>query len=483
MNNQSSPSSATHKTYEIGLLALFTLIFSSMMGGGVFDIPQNIAHQSLLPAILISWIITIIGMSFLAWAFVYITYKKPEIDSGIYGYAKHGFGDYVGFNSAWGYWLNALLGNTSYLIYIFATLGHFGFFKFFTDGVNTLSLICESLLIWIIYFLIARGIKEAAIINIIISFIKIAALIIIIIVFFYAFNWQQFITNFHHDLNINNHNEFNMGSIFSQIKNTMLVTVWDFLGIEAACIYAIRAKNMQDVAKATVLGLTAVLIIDILISLLPFGITTTNIISGLSTPSVTGVLNIIIGAVTANAVRIMILVSVLGALFAWTMLATNIVYLGAIDKTMPKIFNKVNKNNVPIGSLLMSVIALQIFLLGAYFTNSAYLTMIKLATSLILVPYLLATLFAFKLIITNKTIDYLSLAKGIVAVSYACWLIYAGGVYYLCLGAVLYSIGALIYIVARIQHQATIFSNYYEKFICGIILFTTLILLLYSVLL
>jgi amino acid transporter len=47
--------------------------------------------------------------------------RKPELDAGIFAYAKAGFGDYVGFNSAFRYWASACAGNTSYWVLIMAT--------------------------------------------------------------------------------------------------------------------------------------------------------------------------------------------------------------------------------------------------------------------------------------------------------------------------------------------------------------------------
>ena len=154
---------------DLTFFALFSLTFGSMMGSGVFDIPQNIANRAGAIAVVLHWGIVAIGMIALAWSFVYISGKRPDIQSGIYGYAKFGFGDFVGFNSAWGYWLNALLGNASYLIYIFATLGNF--FLIFghgnTAGATLPAFIGESILIWVVYAMIVVGIKEASYINII----------------------------------------------------------------------------------------------------------------------------------------------------------------------------------------------------------------------------------------------------------------------------------------------------------------------------
>ena len=58
---------------DLGCFALFSLIFGSMMGSGVFDIPQNVAHKAGAVAVIISWVITAIGMLALGWAFSYIS--------------------------------------------------------------------------------------------------------------------------------------------------------------------------------------------------------------------------------------------------------------------------------------------------------------------------------------------------------------------------------------------------------------------------
>ncbi len=300
---------------DLSFVALFSLIFGSMMGSGVFDIPQNISHGAGVIAISIGWIITTIGILSLAWAFIYITRKRPDIQSGLYGYAKHGFGDYIGFNSAWGYALNSLLANASYLIYICATLGNFAMFHYFGKGNTISALAAETILIWAVYFLINRGIREASYVNILISSIKILTLIAVIIVFIIGFHWARFKTNIHF--------EVKLGSIFDQVKSTMLVTVWDFTGIEAACIFALRAKKMQDVAKATLLGAIVVCIIDATISILPFGMLPGDVIRNLSTPSTAGLLASIYGVTSGDIIRVTVIISVAGALLAWTMLATN----------------------------------------------------------------------------------------------------------------------------------------------------------------
>jgi arginine:ornithine antiporter/lysine permease len=454
MDTMSNIKTTATNIKDLSFVALFSLIFGSMMGSGVFDIPQNISHGAGVAAISIGWIITTIGILSLSWAFIYITNKRPDIQSGLYGYAKHGFGDYIGFNSAWGYALNALLANASYLIYICATLGNFAIFKFFGKGNTIPALMVESLLIWVVYFLINRGIREASFINILISAIKILTLIAVIVVFFVGFHWTQFKSNLHF--------EVKLGGIFDQVKSTMLVTVWDFTGIEAACIFALRAKSMQDVAKATLLGAIVVCIIDAIISILPFGMMPGGAIRELATPSTAALLSSIYGAYSGDIIRITVIISVVGALLAWTMLATNMFYVAAEDKTMPKFLLKMNKKNVPVNCVLLSSLAAQLFIILAFFTNSVYLAMIQLATSLILLPYLLATLFAMKLVLETGKVDTLSFIKGLLAVLYGIWLVYSGGIMFLALSCLMYLVGAVFYFIARYEQQKTLFANKFE---------------------
>lgn len=456
---------------ELSFVALFSLIFGSMMGSGVFDIPQNVSNRAGVIAVSLGWVITVIGILALSWSFIYITRKRPDIQSGLYGYAKHGFGDYIGFNSAWGYALNALLANASYLIYICATLGNFALFKFLGKGNTLSSLLTESILIWIVYFLINRGIREAAYVNVMISSIKFLTLIAVIIILIIGFNYAKFKSNLHF--------EFKLGSIFEQTKSTMLVTVWDFTGIEAACIFALRAKSMQDVAKATLLGAISVCVIDAAISILPFGILPGEMIRNLATPSTAGLLESIYGVTSGAIIRITVVISVIGALLVWTMLAANMFYVAALDKTMPKFLTKMNNRNVPSHAVLISSLAAQIFIILAFFTHAVYLMMIQLATSLILLPYLFASLFAMKLVIVERKIDILSVIKGILAVFYGIWLVYSGGMVFLALSTLMYLVGAIFYISAKYEQQQPIFENGFELGLFIIFVLVTLFTLVF----
>jgi arginine/ornithine antiporter arcD len=110
---------------KLSFSAMLALVVGSMIGGGIFSLPQNISAAASPGPMIIGWIITGMGMICLAMVYQKLAVLRPDLANGIYAYAKAGFGDFVGFNSAWGYWLSALIGNVGYLVLLFSTIGKF----------------------------------------------------------------------------------------------------------------------------------------------------------------------------------------------------------------------------------------------------------------------------------------------------------------------------------------------------------------------
>ena len=452
---------------KLGLGALVALVVGSMIGGGIFSLPQNIAASASPGAVLIGWAITGVGMLTLAFVFQTLANRKPNLDGGVYVYAKAGFGDYMGFSSAWGYWISAWIGNVSYMVLLFSTLGFF--VPIFGEGNTLPAIVGASVLLWLLHMLVLRGIKEAAIINMITTVAKIVPLAMFVVLAAVAFKLDIFTADFWGEGNVE------LGSVMDQVRNMMLVTVWVFIGIEGASIFSARAKNRSDVGKSTVIGFIGVLLILVMVNVLSMGIMNQPELAGLKNPSMAGVLEHVVGSWGAMLISVGLVVSLAGALLSWTLLCAEILFASASDHTMPAFLRKENANKVPANALLLSNLMIQLFLIITLFNDATYLKLLYLATSMILVPYFWSAAYGLLLAVRGETYENQAgertkdlLIAG-VATLYAVWLVYAGGVQYLLLSALLYAPGAILFAKAKMEINKPVFTGI-EKVIFAAVL-------------
>ncbi|WP_431080332.1 arginine-ornithine antiporter [Pseudomonas thivervalensis] len=441
---------------KLPLGALVALVVGSMIGGGIFSLPQNVAARAGVGAVLIGWGITAVGMLTLAFVFQTLANRKPALDSGVYAYAKAGFGDYMGFSSAWGYWISAWMGNVGYFVLLFSTLGYF--FPVFGQGNTPVAIGCASLLLWAVHFLVLRGIKEAAFINLVTTVAKVVPLLMFIVLAAVAFKAEVFTRDIWGAMSPD------LGSVMDQVRHMMLVTVFVFIGIEGASVYSARAQKRADVGRATVIGFLGVLALLVLVNVLSLGVMSQPELAQLQNPSLAGVLEHVVGPWGALLISLGLAVSLLGALLSWALLCAEILYATARDKTMPAFLTKENTNHAPVNALWLTNGMIQLFLLITLFSAGTYTSLIYLASSMILVPYLWSAAYAVLLCVRGETYERASarrmkdLCIGGVALCYAVWLLYAGGVKYLLLSALLYAPGVILFAQAKREQGQPLFT-------------------------
>ena len=458
----------TDSTQKLKLGALIALVVGSMVGGGIFSLPQNIAASASAGATLIGWLITGVGMLTLAFVFQTLANRKPQLDGGVYVYAKAGFGDYMGFSSAWGYWISAWIGNVSYMVLLFSTLGYF--FPVFGEGNTLPAIVCASVLLWMLHFLVLRGIHEAAFINTVTTIAKMVPLALFIIIAAIAFKLDVFTSDFWGESNTE------LGSVMDQVRNMMLVTVWVFIGIEGASIFSARAEKRSDVGKATVLGFIGVLLLLVLVNLLSQGILAQAQLAGLKNPSMAAVLEHVVGPWGAMLISVGLIVSLAGALLSWTLLCAEILFASASDHTMPAFLRKENINKVPVNALWLSNGLIQLFLIITLFNDATYLKLLYLATSMILVPYFWSSAYALLLAARGETYENdagqrnKDLLIALISTVYAVWLVYAAGVQYLLLSALLYAPGAILFAKAKRELGQAVFTGVEKLIFLGVLI-------------
>ncbi|MDO4636599.1 MAG: basic amino acid/polyamine antiporter [Lautropia sp.] len=454
------------KKSQIGLLSLTALVISSMIGSGIFSLPQNMAAVAGTKALLIGWLITGVGIIFLGLSFSALSRLRPELDGGIYTYARDGFGDLIGFLSAWGYWLCTTIGIVGYLVVAFEAIGTFvdvPGLMLFGKGNTFLSFACGSAIAWLVYALVASGIREAASVNLIATFVKVFPLVLFIGLAALHFDPAIFMHDWAGSDILNNGTP---SDSLDQVRNTMLITLWVFTGIEGAAVLSKHARRRVDIGRATILGVVLVLGMYVAITLLAQGLLPRAQIAVLPNPSMAGILAYLVGPWGKVLISACLIVSVLSSYLSWTLYATEIPHMAAKNGAFPAAFIALNRNNVPTGSLLFTTLTVQLCLFLVWQTGNSYETLLTISTSMILVPYLLIGMYLCKLAFSQGQ-PWKYKLTGLIATPYALWILYAAGIDHLLFSVLLYLPGILLFLYSQRRHHGRWHFGLADKVILG----------------
>lgn len=445
---------------KLGLLALIAIVVGSMLGGGVFSLPQNTAESSAVGPVIIAWLIAGVGVYFIANTFRVLSDIRPDLQAGVYMYAQEGFGKFIGFNVAWGYWLMTALGNVAFAVILMDAFDDF-FPGVFTNGNNLNSIVCGSVLIWGYNFLVLGGTKSSGFINTIGTIAKLIPLILFVIILGVMIDYSQLFHNFWGDSPaiaqvVNNKLETTPSPIESQIFAPLTVALWSFIGVEGAVVLSGRAKNTKDVGKATLLGFVIALVIYMLLSVLPFGAMTQAELTQVANPSTAGVLAKVVGDAWGNwLMSVGLIISVLAGWLAWTMLCAEIPMTAGENGAFPKAFAKRNKNDSASVSLWVSSFIMQAAMLLVYFSNNAWETMYNICALMVVPAYFTTTLFMVKLCVKKEFFKYTkkgytsALIGGILGALFCGLILYASNIVYVLLIPILMTVGLPLFVWTR----------------------------------
>lgn len=448
----------------LGFTKLVAVIIGSTLGSGIFTVSGDMAASGAhTGAILIGWAIAGVGMLSLMMCYYGLNKFRPDLTNGIYSYASEGFGHFMGFNSAWGYWISALLCNVSYVCLLFGALGYF--IPAFGAGNNLLSIVVGSVFVWVMAALVMRGVSSAAFLNVITTVAKVLPLLVFIIaiIVFRAFDADIFMENF-----------WGTGEmpLSEQIMSTTSATVWSFIGVEGAVVLSGRAKKSSDVGKASITGFLCLLALYVLIAVLTVGSVPIEELAGYNTPQLAQVLEHAVGPWGAALVNLCVVLSLLGAFLGWTIIAADCPYSAAQQGVFSKLFMKSNEHDAPVSSLLITNAIVQVFLIIMYFNESTYQLFYGISTLMIMVPYLFSGAYYLKFAITDKgklmkTSSDRAQAYifGFLGTVYGFWMLYSSGLSNLMISTILYLPGLIVYAIGRKEKGLKLFDKTYEAII------------------
>lgn len=461
-----SPSDAgPRRAVPLGVGTLTAMVVGSMVGAGVFSLPATFAGETGVLGALVAWLVAGTGMLMLALVFQTLALRKPELDAGVYAYARAGFGQYVGFLSAIGYWASACAGNVTYWVLIMSTAG--AVLPALGAGDTPLAIAVASVGVWVFYALVRRGVRAAATLNRVVTIAKVVPILVFVVLALTVLDPAVFAANLQGGADA--------GSLLDQVRGTVLVTVFVFIGVEGANVYSRHARRRRDVGRATVLGFLAVLAIFASVTIVSYGVLPRAEIAELRQPSMAGVLEAAVGPWGTGLVSVGLVISVLGAYLAWTLMAAEVLLVAAGDGDLPRFLARTNRADAPGSALLMSTVTTQVLLVLTFFSEDAFTFALNLTSALVLVPFLLVAGYGLKLAATGETYTGTTatpaaaggrthtrtreLVVAAVATLYAAFLLWAAGPAFLLVSFIVYAPATVLFAMARREQGRAVFSG------------------------
>lgn len=402
---------------ELGPWMLTALVAGNMVGSGIFYLPTELAGYGSIS--LLAWIFTSCGALLLALVFAKLSMLMPRV-GGPYAYCREAFGEFVGFQMAYNYWIALWIGNAAITV---ALAGYVGVFFPALNNSPLLSFCVSAGTLWILTIINILGVRWAGITQLVTTILKFFPLILISIVGLV----------FMHPQNIP---AFNItgSSNFSALSGAATLTLWAFIGLESATIPAEDVVNpKRNIPRATIIGTAIAAVIYIAGTLAVMGQIPAAQLSH-STAPFADAAKILFGPVGASLIAVGAIVSCLGALNGWTLLPAQVLLATSRDGLFPKIFAKESRFDTPANGLIFTSILITGMLLltlnKGLVKQFQFITL--LATLAGLIPYFFTTMA--ELMIFMKDRDLVKHEKlipsviiAILAGIYSFWTIMGSG--------------------------------------------------------
>jgi APA family basic amino acid/polyamine antiporter len=422
---------------SIGTRTATALVVGNMVGSGVFLLPAALASEAG-PVSIFAWVFTGLGAMLLGLVFARLGRAIPR-SGGPYAYAQRAFGDFVGFQTAWGYWIAVWAGNAAIAV---AFAGYLSVYwpRAATGWVTALIAIG---LVWIATATNIAGVREGGGVQVVTTILKFVPLLLIAVVglfFVKTGNYHPFAIKHTGDRGIN---------------GAAALTLWAFIGLESATVAGGEVRNPErTLPRATIYGTLAATLLYLIATIAIFGMIPTHELAHSNSPFADAANVIFGGTWGGKAIAVVAMISTFGALNGWTLLQGRVPLAAAEDGLFPRRFARVHgRSGTPVFGLVVSsvlVTALLLLYLRSSLVNTFY-NVILLATLTTLVPYAYSAAAELYLLFKERTLfSGRKLARDAVvsalAFAYSAWAIWGAGEKTIAWGFMLLLAGIPVYV-------------------------------------
>jgi basic amino acid/polyamine antiporter, APA family len=348
------------------------LVVGSIIGSAIFMMPAVLVPFGLLG--LVSWAVAGVGAIFVALMLAHLSRRVTGV-GGPYAYTRAGFGEFAGFMIAWGYWIaqwvscaGIAVAFTSYLGALIPVIG----------ATPLLSIGSGLLLVWSLVVINVLGVKEAGIVGLVTTILKLLPLAAIGIVGLFFVERST--------LPPMNPGSGNALSLFA---SSFALTFWTFVGLEAITVPAEDVVDQRrTIPRALVLGTLTTLVVYLLVAFAVMGIVPAGQLKASASP-LADAGSKLAGHWGAMLVSIGALVSMLGCINCGLLVAGQTAMAAARAGVFPNRFQSLNRHGTPAFSLVTAGILITALMLLSFSKGlvGAYTFIILIATLTTVVPY------------------------------------------------------------------------------------------------
>lgn len=420
---------------KLGIWMTTSLVIGNMIGAGIFLMPSALAEYGGIS--ILGWLASSAGALLLATVFSRLSAMAKSKSGGPYAYSKRGFGDYVGFLVAWGYWISVWVAMAAIAIAFVSAMSVF----FPILNKNPVIAISAGLAaLWFLTWVNSRGVRTTGKLQVLTTLLKVVPILLIIVGGFLFFKADNFIP-------FNTSNNSTLGAI--AITGTL--TLYAFLGLESATVPADNVKQPEKtIPRATMLGTVITTIIYIFSTIAIMGLVPLKTLATSPAPFADA-MKIMAGETGSYIVAGGVAIAAFGALNGWILIQSQVAKAISRDGLFPKIFQKENNRGVPllgliIGSLLSSLLMLMNYSEGLV---EQFKFVILLSTLCTLVPYLFSAAayvgISLETRINGKPKASIFVLGGL-AFAYSIWAIFGAGEKAVFWGFILLMLGTPFYV-------------------------------------
>ena len=403
------------KKNKFGIWMLIALVIGNTIGAGVFMLPASLAKIGSIS--LLAWIFTTCGA--ILFAFVFAKMSRLVLRTGgPYAYARTAFGDFAGFQVAFTFWISLWTGNSSLVVTLI------GYLRLcFPELLNPVTATCIGIvIIWIVAGFNMLGVRPVGVLQILTTILKLLPIVLVIGIGCYFFH-PQYITQ-----------SFNVSgqSNLSAFSYAATLTLWAFVGMEAACVPAGASDNPErNIRLATLIGVGIIAVVYIASSIVVMGMFPMDQLAHMASPFAVAA-GLVFGKWGQIFIVTCVVISCLGALNSGLLLESQVPMAAAEDGLFPKIFAKRNKAGMPAWGLAIDATLMSLFIMLTLKSNMVdqFQLVVTIAAVATLIAYLYSAVAEMILIAqTGKKQRFAktNMLVAILASIYAFWAIFGSG--------------------------------------------------------